>query len=92
MKRTFCIEIDEQGQIMVGEEPQAEEAAEVAPMAAGGEAAPEQSSMRPVKLLDQAFQAIKALVAGGQEPMPASPDDQMAQGFGKPAPVSMMAA
>ena len=56
--------------------------------AAQGEEGAEADYMKPVRSIDEALAVAKQLLTQGQGP---SPDEQMAQGFGKPgAPPTMM--
>jgi succinyl-CoA synthetase beta subunit len=87
---TVCIEIDDQGQVMVGQEPAEQPQAQPGPVEAqaqqlmGGEE--EQSTMKPVASVDEALAVAKQLLSQGQQ----SPDAGMAEGFGQPQPTSQM--
>jgi hypothetical protein len=86
-----CIEVDDKGQVTVGQEPPEQAApqngAPEAQMGAlmGGEGQ-ERSYMKPVASVDEALAVAKQMLAQGQ----GSPDTEMAQGFGQPQPTSQM--
>lgn len=104
---TVQIELDtDTGKIMVGMVPPEAEAAEgQAPgkqpaeaqaaqlMGEGGEESAEASYMKPVRSIDEALSIAKDMLAGqsGAQAQAANADEQMAQGFGKQQPASMMA-